>query len=251
MAKITKNIYYSVQYFYYVLKPFGLAPYQLDFKNGTFKTSIRNFFESFAITILWIGFIILQVQSSVGNTYESGVQSNLLEKLWKTQYLLQHCIAMFIIIFHTIKSKSIGEFLNHISKFDTSFEQFGWRFRVTQSCNLIVLLIFFTVWATFACYQYITVYVLRIYDEVTDKFFFIELMVYIYITEFYLMLTLQFILSVCAIYIRLKALTRNVRYDLEQFKMTLNDKIFALVYFYQLMNAKFYQVNFIQPRKRS
>lgn len=229
MGKTPQNIYYSAQFLFKIWKILGLASYNFDITSLSLKTNLCNYFE-FALSIMfYIGATILQWKNYKENTFRTGVQSKLLDQLWQYQYLLQHFFAIFIVAYNFMKRKFIQELFQLVSNFDVKMERLNWRYKVSHSRNLSFCFIL----ATFAS---ITLYeVSRIYvnGAVVDMFIILRYISYVVIYEFFLLLSMQFILSTYCIYTRLKSLCLNIKFVSRTFiKAVLNFNTSILAFFY-------------------
>lgn len=207
-----KNIYHSVEYFFYFLKSLGLASYQFDKKSESFKTSFGNYLQLSAAIIIWILLLALQFIDLDEFEYETGVQSSLLEQIWRNLYILKHFLAIFVIIYNFMKRKNVENFLKLIAEFDQTVERLNWKFKVTQF-NLLMFAMFVIPAFTIFLYLIVSMYGFEVYGNISINYAVAILRTsdYIILTEFYLMLSLQFILSSYCIKKRLTTMITNLR----------------------------------------
>jgi 7tm Chemosensory receptor len=212
-----KDIYYSAKFFYYILKCLGLAPYTFDGSTRTFRMGLSNYLLLIFSFGGWLSLNYFQLK--VGNKTEfSGVSSNLLDQLWVNQYLIQHFFATFTVIYSFIKQKHVEKFLALIHKFDESVVKFQeWPHRVTHSRYYVLSVFSF-------CMIVMSIFILLAFFVAQPKWSWAEkntaqvdlvaiarTFVYVIVTEVYLMLSMQFILSVYCISSRLRAIMSNMR----------------------------------------
>lgn len=211
MSGNTKDIYFSTQLFYYVLKFMGLAFYQYDKEFKVFQTNLWSYFGVVASTSSWLGLTWMTIKSFQVQSYTTGIGSTYTDNIWKYQFILQHILIIIVIVFNFVKRKKVELFLKRINEFDHIVDKLNWKFkRVTLRYVTVVLcavssLLILTI-------QLFEIFVYEIFGEVPRRILAtVQLFDYILLSEFYLVLSLQFILSTHHIKIRLVALKQNVR----------------------------------------
>lgn len=204
--KKRQSIYFSAQFNIKILKILGLASYSLDMDSFKIKTGVRNYFEFFLAVLIWIALFCRQWKASHDIPVEVGARSFILDNLWLYNYLFQHLLAIVTVIFNFIKRQHVGKFLWLVYSFDHKVHQLGWKFNVEHSrifnpCFILATFVFNLV------YIITTVFIFDLYkDRNFEMWNLFNLLSYVVITEFYLVLYMQFILSTYCIYTRLKAL---------------------------------------------
>lgn len=207
-----ENIYQSVKYFFYVLKSLGLASYQFDKRSKSFEMSLSNYFQLVAAILIWTFLFGLQVENFDEASYETGSQSWILELIWKYQYSIQYLFSIFVTIFSFMRRKNVENFLKLIDEFDQTMEKSNWKFKMTQfkflpvaTCTIAAI--------TVSVNMMVAVYRTEFYGnvEISNTYIILRTLSYVAVTEFYLMLSLQFILSSYCIQERLTAMIINVR----------------------------------------
>lgn len=209
------NVYYSAEFFIKSLKIFGLASYNLDIKTRKLETKLRSYLE-FSLSIpFWIVLLCLQWRTYKQKTLENMVDSNLLEQILQYQYLVQHFLAILAVVYNFSKRQHVQTFLMFVFNFDQKVDQLDWKFKVQHSRNRIPCFLFVT-FVTLMIYPIATVYTDGYYKDLrNDQFLIFNFISYAAIYEFYLMLSMQFILSTYCIYTRLKALRQNIRFGVQ------------------------------------
>lgn len=208
------DIFCSSKYFYFILKSLGLAHYQFDKKSRSFKTSLSNFLGLIVSIAIWPILFLVSLRMNQKYNYDSGVKLELLDEIWKFQYLLQHILPIFTIIFNFYKRKSIENFMNQIFKFDQKTQQLGWNTKTIHSSILVLVFYLLSAFAI-VLHQFIVICFLKVYGDfgsfIDEIYKIVAVLAYVIITEFYLMVSLQFILSSHCVNVRLKLLIKHIR----------------------------------------
>lgn len=210
VKKVSNDIYHSASFTFLILKFLGLAPYRFDRKTLSFQMDVWNYFVFITSVIICMIMIWFSFEKS---SFNSGVQSSLLENLRLYQYLMQHYLPVVAIIFVFYQRKKIEHFFKLIYKFDESIKTFGWAFKVTHS-RYFGLIVFMSSTFLMLFYVIMTVFVIEVYKDaphISKAGGLLRSTAYIIINEFYLMVSMQFILSTYCVYARLKALIKNAR----------------------------------------
>lgn len=214
MKSAPQDVYFSAQFFYYILKSMGLASYQFDAKTQTLKVSCKNYWELIFSIFVWIFLSWITWRNFEVNNMDTGVQSKFLDGLWKDQYKLQHILPIFTILFNFLKRKNIENFLKLIFNFDQTMQRVSNNFNVRHS-RCLILGLYLTSAFGIMIQQIIMVYYRNIYGvygsfdvEVTKI---LRIFTYFAISEFYFMISMQFIMSVWYINVRLTTLTKHIR----------------------------------------
>lgn len=206
-----KDIYHSAELLFYFLKSLGLAPYQVDKKSKCFKMSYGNYLQLFAAVLFWAFVIFLQLFNLNDDERDTGIRSNLLTRIWEYQYTLQNFLTIFIIAFSYWKRKNVENFFKLISDFDQTVQKLNWKFKVTQF-RFLILIIYVTSAIMIILYMCAASLRFRFLGNIKTNPIIILLITcqYVAITEFYWMLSLQFILSSYCIQERLTAMITNL-----------------------------------------
>lgn len=207
---MSENIYSSSVYLFYILKGLGLASFSYDPKTFKFQLKPVNIFLFLVQLIVWILLTWMETQSKHAQGYTSGIQSNLVERVWQFQYLFQHYIAVFIIVYSLAKRNHIEKFLSQVFTFDQHLKCLNWRTQIKQQNKYYPLSVF--VIATGSVSTLMIVLVAKDdQNNYEDLVSYIRIFSYIMIDGFFLMISLQFILSVRCINDRLAAIYDNTR----------------------------------------
>ena len=134
----SSSIYQTVKPFYYFLKLFGLASFQLNCK----ERKIRMTFKDYLILLCSISvgmFIVYTTCSDVGSYIREG--QTMIENGWKYQYLYQIVITVPMIVYGFIKRKHVQRFLEIIYFFDEQTELSNWEHKINHSQDKVKILI--------------------------------------------------------------------------------------------------------------
>lgn len=206
------NIYNSLKFIYFILKILGLAPYTFD---KTSRKLIMNAKASFLMILsitFWIGLSWFNLQRFWTKKYSIGIQSKLLDNLLHHQYLLQFFFACLIVVFSVLKRKHIENFLDSLFSFDERLRSFKWNFKAPSYQIYTVALFIFTAVSITSYLTMTTLLSTNIRNVETGTFKIIgSILSYTAITEFMLMISVQFILSAYLVRSRLRALGMNFR----------------------------------------
>lgn len=210
--KAEANIYNSLKFIYFILKILGLAPYTFD---KTSRKLIMNAKASFLMILsitFWIGLSWFNLQRFWTKKYSIGIQSKLLDNLLHHQYLLQFFFACLIVVFSVLKRKHIENFLDSLFSFDERLRSFKWNFKAPSYQIYTVALFIFTAVLITSYLTMTTLLSTNIRNVETGTFKIIgSILSYTAITEFMLMISVQFILSAYLVRSRLRALGMNFR----------------------------------------
>ena len=96
----------------------------LDILSPVFLLFIASLF-------MWLAATWLQTAWKLRNFDEldSGIRSKLLDSFWKCQYLLQHFLAVLVIIFHFLLKIKIEKLMGLIFKLDEHMKKLKWSFK--------------------------------------------------------------------------------------------------------------------------
>lgn len=208
------SVYKSLEYFYVILKISGLAPYSFDRKLRKFKVDAKSVISIILSLIFWVAVSWVHIQNFRSKLFSFGLQSSLLDHLWQYQYVMQFILACFSVLFNILKSKHIERFLDSLHRFDEGTQNLRWKFKAGSYRGLLVVALYSMTAISVAAYVAISSILIPMseaYSELLSFDFFANFIAYLVITEFYLILCMQFISSAYLVCIRLKALRRNFR----------------------------------------
>lgn len=213
MSKVPENsqdIYYSIKFFFFALKIFGLAPFTMDLNTRRLKITFINIIEFIISCLFWLFLSYNQIKFYKVSRFYSGIQSGLLDGLCQFQNTFQQFAAILIIIFNFCKHHNVANLFAQIDKFDQTVKRLDWKFQVIHS-RFLGLAIFFI--STFAVlmHQFILVYSMIIHYNTISEMYAIYIFSFIVVTEFSFLVATQFILSTYYIYARLVGLHHNIR----------------------------------------
>lgn len=196
---------------YYVLKLLGLASYEVDWDTLKIKTGLRDFFLFITTISILIGVIWMQTLAFTKKTFSTGIQSKLLETLYLDQYIIQIILAAFVVIFNFCKRKRVEKFVQKIASYDEMAGTFKKKKSQGRSKTVLIILVMISPLIFIPTNWFMILYV---FNDTTNPLSFLELMrmtTYTYVTEFYLMLSMQFILSTRCVISRLSSLSEISR----------------------------------------
>ena len=127
------NVYESLSPFYYNLKFCGLVSYNLNFKNGTVKTSFVHYIKMFGIITLYV-LLIVNFLKTDGKAYSPQGKSVLIYGL-AFLYFFQYVSILSILIFNFVKRGNVEKFLKLLETFDDHSGKMGWKFKVNHEQN--------------------------------------------------------------------------------------------------------------------
>lgn len=207
---IRATIYDSSKFFYVFLKLLGHAPYSFCRKSRQLNVNVWNILEIILSLSIWIALLRIKSDKFEGSYESTGVQSILLDGLWQSQYLLQYYFAIFLLIFNVWKRNHIGNFLNLILNFDEALVRHNWKFKAKNFRPSTIFIALFSSTLLISVYGVSTFYfqlnkTLRLIDVG-------KIIAYVAASDFYLIVSLQFMLSTYCVYARLKVLQKNFRW---------------------------------------
>ena len=210
MNVAVKNVYDSLKYFYYILKFLGLAPYTFDHKTKTLrinKSSVAVFVFSLFVAA---GSCVIVILSG---DYDPNHETGLLGDIWQYQFILQHFFVLFTIIFNFSKIRSLDKLLKSIYSFDEKIESLKWSFKASDKVFNLILAVFGFASIFMAIYSVLSIiFVEKVFGESSIGVVIVfKILNYSFVTFFFLAVSIQFIVSVNAIKIRLTVLTKNIR----------------------------------------
>lgn len=200
-----RNIYESSKFLFIILKSLGLAPYTFEEKSRKLKMGFANYVHFFISIIIWITFTVIQTSRFRLEVMDSGVKSKFLDRLWQYQYLFQYYLVTFTVIFNLLKRKHVERFLQFIFKFDEILLRYGCELKtanIRQSIVFVVFIVSVTMTSTYMI-------IFTILEEELKFYHIIKSLAYVSVTEFFFVISLQFINSAACVCYRLKALTKN------------------------------------------
>lgn len=198
---------------FYILKFLGLAPYRFDRENFSFKMDLNNYITLVVSILVWVLMARFQLKNFSQKNYETGVQSKLLDHLWRYIYMMQPVLAVMSVIYNFSKIKNVEKFMKSIFNFDHIIEKFDWNVKVKHSKYPALVALIFSCFITVG-YSLTTVYVFKIYEQIVmmnEPFKTLRNVTYVAVHAFYVMLSMQYILSTYCVYTRLHALIQNIR----------------------------------------
>jgi hypothetical protein len=165
------------------------------------------------VTVLsatWIALTLISWNKFAELDQDSGAKSNLLDQLWKYQYLLQHFLASLIIVYNFTKRRSLEKLMRLIYNFDKLMKSLDLGFKTAYWKYTIVVLHALTL-AIILTYQLIAIYVHGSSDLQNELISIVMIVANVVINHIYLMISMQFIMNAHYINVRLGALIKYMR----------------------------------------
>lgn len=210
LKEINLNIH-EFGVFFYTLKAFGLASYSFCQKTSKIKVKLKDYLILIVSLLLTPYFIMLH--SFDDEIYESAVQSKFVDELWRWDFMIQSYSIPFLILFNFFKRNRVGNFIRHIKTFDDSVKNMNWREKPTKSQRFNIFMGFLLI--TFGClllwYNYFAIFLSTFKTDLDALLKIQKITIYQLITQFHLVISLQFIFSVQCVSERLEILLKNIR----------------------------------------
>jgi hypothetical protein len=211
-SKKYPTIYRSAKFFFYISKMFGLAPYSFDESDLRFKMGFWNYGFLFLSTSTWFTISCCVTKKLIETGLRSETESKVMDTLFLYHYILQHFLIVFSMVFNFLKRKHVESFFKFIFEFDSVVEKLGWNFKVSHS-KFFILVMFLISFIFMISYNFVALY--NLYFEVDDPVGNFEKtlssFIYVFLSEHFFMVSMQFICSCYCVYARLSALLRNAR----------------------------------------
>jgi hypothetical protein len=212
-VKVKKSSSFSKEFcgFFYLLKVFGLAPYSFCQKTSKIIMKRSSYCVLVASVIIWLFFAVVTLEDF--GAYQSGVKSKLVDGLWVWQFMIQSFMTIFLVSFNFSKRKTIESFINIVLGFDESLEKLNWN-RIPKGSNKlnVCVAIFFLLFGFMIGAYFVYSMKLHNFDFTLSSFVnYARMSIFQCTTHFYLVLSLQFIVSVHCVCVRMKILLKNVR----------------------------------------
>ena len=202
------NIYESLSPFYYTLKLFGLASYNLNFKNGKMKTSIIHYIMMMCFIALYLSFIVNFLQVDV-KSYSPEGKSILMYGL-AFVYNFQYITILLFIIYNFLKRRNVEKFLKLLETFDDHCEKMGWKFKINHEKNYWSQIF----WIVLSIILLIVVAMTQIYWVSIfghDLIDFIFMFIYCFSSKALVLTTLQFVFGVHCVASRFEILNESTK----------------------------------------
>lgn len=203
MAKLKLNYFCLLaKFLFFNLKLLGLAPYNFDNKTRKLRTDCKSYIHLIVSVIIWLAFFGLRILHFQSPKVDSGLKSTILDQLWQILFLIQYFFACITIIYNFLKQHHVEKLLGLIFKFDDSLARLRWS-RPNANSEISIFVVFIASTLFIAVYSVIT-FTLDV--GLYETFEYIRMISFFSLHQFYLMLSMQFILSCYCILTRLKVL---------------------------------------------
>lgn len=199
----SSNIYETVKPFYYSLKLFGLASFQLNCKEKKLTMTFKDYLFLFC-SIIFGMVAIYSTFFEIRSYLTEG--TSLIENGWKYQYLYQIVITVPIMVFGYIKKKHVERFLRIVNSFDEHIEHSNWEHKVNHSQEKSKLLI----WLATSAFIIIMIYCFSLFIG-SYTVTYINILLNTFVVKLHEFVMYQFLFSVLCIKDRYKILNKNMR----------------------------------------
>ena len=213
MFKTDQQNFFTLDVYFYSLKFFGMASYTFCSKTTSLKIGIWNYLI-FVSSLVSSGYVLISyLNEFTGETSESGVQSKFVDSLWKWQYIIQNLMIFFVIFFNFCQRKRIENFYKLINSFDEYLKNSNFKIKPQKNSWLKFYVIIFIL--MFLCLITVfLIYALCFSDFESNNNIFIKALkitVFQLTNQFFMVLSLQFVLSVHCVCAKFKVLRNNIR----------------------------------------
>lgn len=205
------DIYESSKWLFFVLKSLGLAPYSVDRKTRQFKMNLGNYLIvmiSFVVSVLLITFELIYTPSYY---FETGIQSQFLEAIWRYAYFFQQMLAVFILGFNASRRQNVENLMSLLHNFDQTIEKLGWQFKAKQTKTINLLMLYVVAAILLAAVIFYGTSIIPETQQLGIMPMILNSVTYAIVSQFFLFVSIQFILSANAIVTRLDAMINNIR----------------------------------------
>lgn len=220
--KQPSNIYDSSTIFFIILKIIGLAPYQLDKRDFSLKMNCWNYLLFIFQLILWIYYSWRITNYFQNELFQSYANSKIMDHAIRYLYILQFYLMVLAMIYSFLKRKHVEKFLKLIFKFDLMVKELGWSHEVVHS-KYFVLVISLSYGIFVILFNYFTYFVFNVNPYINNAKTTYSITAYLFLSQFFLMVSMQFIFGCNCICSRFSMLLKNCEY--------LNDQIFKYLKF--------------------
>ena len=203
------NVYESFSPFYYTLKFFGLASYNLNFKSGQMKTSGIHYIMMMCFFLVYLFFYAVYLL--IDPTSYSPEGKSVLTYGFLFFYHFQYITSILIIIYNFLKRKNVEKLFKLLETFDDHVEKKEWKFKVNHEQNYWILIF----WIGLHIISLMVAYTLQMswISTVTLGFKeYIAMVFYCFILKAFFLSTLQFTFGVHCVASRFDVLNQNARY---------------------------------------
>lgn len=208
-----ENIFRSVATFNGLLQLFGLG-FHVDVKTGEMRVNLCNRI-GFLLNLSWS---VLGIAVAVSEQPMES-KSEVVTTVWHYQYQLQVLLVLPLLIFNYIKRKHAANFLAKLNEFDEEMKKFKWTsaglFRTGACRYLEIGFIVMSILFLFL-FQIAALGSLILTENV--ELAMVRFLVYVYVTEFFLLIQFKFVFAVSNIRKRFSMLNNRLRYALASIK---------------------------------
>lgn len=204
-----ENIFRSVATFNGLLQLFGLG-FHVDVKTGDMRVNLCNRI-GFLLNLSWsvLGIAVAVTEKPMAS------KSEVVTTVWHYQYQLQVLLVLPLLIFNYIKRKHAANFLAKLNDFDEEMKKAKWMpsgFFRTGACRYLEIgFIAMSILFLFLfLYQVTAIGSLLLAKNV--ELAMVRSLVYVYVTEFFLLISFQFVFAVSNVRKRFSMLNKRLRY---------------------------------------
>jgi len=211
MKPIKSSFHQASRKFFYLLKILGLACYTVDNNNLRIKTGISDYLMLIISIFIAIAFAWYKSETISVITGPSAVKSQLVNRLFDNQYLVQYYLIPLIIMFNFYKRKNVEKFARKILEHDKMAARLKFQFLSNKWEDIIAIIVIILP------FFIITIYIAHVsierYMNEPKELMKFSIAMYIFNlkADFFWALSLQFILSSRCVLKRLTALNESLR----------------------------------------
>lgn len=243
----SKNIYETFAPFYYVLKLFGFASFNLQGKFSAKKLNAIYIVLSFLIYMSWL-IIILRL----GHQEPKAEISLLIKYGWHKLHVFEYGVLASVVIWNYKKRIEIERCLNLINRFDILVEKkFNWNKEINHQRQRSMVVVYFITTTIFCVVKFSLSFEI-LYPEQKDLLHLVSHLSYVIGTELTALLSFQFIFITYFVNVRLRIFLSKFEKNFDNFIPNELDISFEnFVQLHSILNSTIKSINssyFIQVR---
>lgn len=235
----SKNIYETFAPFYYVLKFFGFASFNLQGKFSAKKWNAIYIVLSFLFYMSWFIMIL-----HLGEQEPEAEKSLLIKYGWHKLHVFEYGVLASVVIWNYKKRIEIEECLYLINHFDILVEkEFNWNKEINHQRQRSMVVIYFIATIVFGVVKFALSFDI-LYPEQKDLIHLISHLSYVIGTELTALLSFQFIFIIYFVNIRLRIFLNKFEKNFDNFIPNELDISFEnFVQLYSILNSTIKSIN--------
>ena len=200
----SNNIYSASAPFYYSLKLFGLAPYNLNVKTKKLQTSCCGYLYIICFLCFYVAVAIYSLFRLENQTSYALIHSGIYY-----QFIYQFFMMCLVVFWNFLKCNHISNFLEKLAEFDKVVAELKWKFKISLSQSKLGIISLITAsTAILLIIFYLATFVVFQNPSIMD---FIRFAVAFFVAKACTMSILQFTFSAYCIQARFDILNKNAR----------------------------------------